>query len=115
MSIIERALAKAKHEDRAAVEDAEGLAHRPAGDVGAGSPANDGPTDAAFAVKPAPTGPALAAGVERASEHPLALAIVEAAKARSLAIPDVRDFDSPTGRGALGDVCLLYTSPSPRD
>ena len=29
MSIIERALAKAKHEDRAAVEDAEGLAHQP--------------------------------------------------------------------------------------
>ena len=28
MSIIERALAKAKHEDRAAVEDAEGLAHQ---------------------------------------------------------------------------------------
>ena len=65
MSIIERALAKAKHEDRAAVEDAEGLAHQPAGDVGAGSPANVGPTDAAFAGKPAPTGPALAAGVER--------------------------------------------------
>ena len=29
MSIIERALAKAKQQDRAAVEDAEGLAHRP--------------------------------------------------------------------------------------
>jgi peptide/nickel transport system ATP-binding protein len=29
MSIIERALAKAKQEDRAAVEDAEGLAHQP--------------------------------------------------------------------------------------
>ena len=28
MSIIERALAKAKHEDRAAVEDAEGFAHQ---------------------------------------------------------------------------------------
>ena len=28
MSIIERALAKAKQQDRAAVEDAEGLVHR---------------------------------------------------------------------------------------
>ncbi|MHB8787264.1 MAG: ABC transporter ATP-binding protein [Thauera sp.] len=80
MSIIERALAKAKQQDRAAVEDAEGLAHQPQapmpedgapagvrestapppdssapGVVGAGLPANVGPTDAAFAGKPAPT------------------------------------------------------------
>jgi Cu+-exporting ATPase len=46
----------------------------------------------------------LAAAIERASEHPLALAIVEAAKERSLALPDVNEFDSPTGRGALGTV-----------
>jgi len=46
----------------------------------------------------------LAAGVERASEHPLALAIVEAATARSLPIPDVTDFDSPVGRGVIGTV-----------
>jgi len=46
----------------------------------------------------------LAAAVERASEHPLALAIVEAAKARQLDLPEVVDFDSPTGRGALGTV-----------
>ena len=46
----------------------------------------------------------LAAAVERASEHPLALAIVEAAKARQLDLPEVDDFDSPTGRGALGTV-----------
>jgi Cu+-exporting ATPase len=46
----------------------------------------------------------LAASVERASEHPLALAIVEAAKQRSLAPPGVNEFDSPTGRGALGTV-----------
>jgi Cu+-exporting ATPase len=45
-----------------------------------------------------------AAAVERPSEHPLALAIVEAAKARGIAVPDVTDFDSPTGRGALGIV-----------
>ncbi|WOF44976.1 copper-translocating P-type ATPase [Sphingopyxis indica] len=46
----------------------------------------------------------LAAAVERASEHPLARAIVEAAGARKIAIPEVTDFDSPTGKGALGTV-----------
>ena len=46
----------------------------------------------------------LAAGVERASEHPLALAIVAAAEARGITIPDVTNFDSPTGKGALGTV-----------
>jgi len=46
----------------------------------------------------------LAAGVERASEHPLALAIVTAAEEKKLALPEVRDFDSPTGKGAKGIV-----------
>ncbi len=46
----------------------------------------------------------LAAGVEQASEHPLAAAIVEAAKARTIAIPAVENFDSPTGKGAQGAV-----------
>ena len=46
----------------------------------------------------------LAAGVERASEHPLALAIVAAATERGLPIPEVVDFDSPVGRGVLGTV-----------
>jgi Cu+-exporting ATPase len=46
----------------------------------------------------------LAASVERASEHPLALAIVAAAEARGLALAAVEDFDSPTGRGAMGRV-----------
>ena len=46
----------------------------------------------------------LAAGVERVSEHPLALAIVAAATSRQIAIPEVTDFDSPTGKGALGTV-----------
>ena len=46
----------------------------------------------------------LAAGVERASEHPLALAIVAVAQERKLALPQVIDFDSPTGRGAVGTV-----------
>jgi Cu+-exporting ATPase len=46
----------------------------------------------------------LAAGVERLSEHPLALAIVQAAEARGLALPAASDFDSPTGKGAMGTV-----------
>ena len=46
----------------------------------------------------------LAAGVERASEHPLAQAIVSAAQDRGLTIPDVTDFDSPVGRGVVGIV-----------
>ena len=46
----------------------------------------------------------LAAGVESASEHPLGRAVVEAANAAGLTIPEVTDFDSPTGKGALGTV-----------
>jgi P-type Cu+ transporter len=46
----------------------------------------------------------LAASVERASEHPLAAAIVKAANERNLALTDVQDFDSPVGKGALGTV-----------
>jgi Cu+-exporting ATPase len=46
----------------------------------------------------------LAASVERASEHPLAAAIVRAAEERGLPIAVVTDFDSPTGRGAVGTV-----------
>jgi Cu+-exporting ATPase len=46
----------------------------------------------------------LAAGVERASEHPLALAIVEAAEGKGVHLAEVTDFDSPVGKGALGTV-----------
>lgn len=46
----------------------------------------------------------LAASVERASEHPLANAIVRAAEARGIALAPVRGFDSPTGKGAVGTV-----------
>ncbi|MDI1267388.1 MAG: heavy metal translocating P-type ATPase [bacterium] len=46
----------------------------------------------------------LAASVERSSEHPLADAIVRAAKERNLALVDVADFDSPTGKGVTGKV-----------
>jgi Cu+-exporting ATPase len=46
----------------------------------------------------------LAASVERASEHPLASAIVAAATARDIELADVSDFDSPTGKGVVGKV-----------
>ena len=46
----------------------------------------------------------LAASVERASEHPLAAAIVRAAEQRNIATAPVTEFDSPTGKGALGVV-----------
>ncbi len=44
------------------------------------------------------------AAVEQASEHPLAAAIVKAAKERKLEIPKVMGFDSPSGKGAIGMV-----------
>jgi Cu+-exporting ATPase len=46
----------------------------------------------------------LAASVERASEHPLADAIVRAAKERSLDLSKVDEFDAPTGKGTTGKV-----------
>jgi Cu+-exporting ATPase len=46
----------------------------------------------------------VAASVERASEHPLGQAIVRAAEAKGLDLAPVVNFDSPTGRGALGEV-----------
>jgi P-type Cu+ transporter len=45
-----------------------------------------------------------AAAVERASEHPLAAAIVSAAHDRSVPLPDVREFHSITGKGVSGKV-----------
>ena len=46
----------------------------------------------------------LAASVERASEHPLADAIVRSAKEKDLKVSKVEEFDSPTGKGATGKV-----------
>jgi len=46
----------------------------------------------------------LAASLERSSEHPLAAAIVEAARARTLTLADAGDFDAPTGKGVIGTV-----------
>jgi Cu+-exporting ATPase len=44
------------------------------------------------------------ASVERASEHPLAAAIVADAQERKLALSPVEDFDSPVGKGVVGKV-----------
>ncbi|MDF3822887.1 copper-translocating P-type ATPase [Leptospira sp. 96542] len=44
------------------------------------------------------------ASVERASEHPLALAIVAGAQARQWPLLPVTDFDSPLGKGVVGTV-----------
>ena len=46
----------------------------------------------------------LAASLENRSEHPLAQAIVEAAKARGISMAEATDFDSPTGKGVIGVV-----------
>ena len=46
----------------------------------------------------------LAASVERGSEHPLAQAILNAAKERALALGEVSGFASPSGKGASGTV-----------
>ena len=57
----------------------------------------------------------LAAGLERASEHPLAAAIVAAAEQRGLSAASVSDFQSETGRGVRGAVegrdVVLGTAP----
>jgi P-type Cu+ transporter len=45
-----------------------------------------------------------AASVERASEHPLAAAIVRAAVDRNIATAEVCDFDAPAGKGVTGTV-----------
>jgi len=44
------------------------------------------------------------ASVERASEHPLAMAIVMDAQERKLTLSPVTDFDSPVGKGVVGTV-----------
>ncbi|MGD9649153.1 MAG: copper-translocating P-type ATPase [Dongiaceae bacterium] len=45
-----------------------------------------------------------AASLEQPSEHPLAHAVVMAAKEKGLTIAKVEDFDSPTGKGVVGKV-----------
>jgi Cu+-exporting ATPase len=47
---------------------------------------------------------ALAAALEKSSEHPLARAIVDGAVARGATVPSAEDFQSVTGRGVTGTV-----------
>ena len=47
---------------------------------------------------------AYAASLERGSEHPLAHAIVKAAENRKVAIPEVKNFQSVTGAGVVGEI-----------
>jgi P-type Cu+ transporter len=46
----------------------------------------------------------LAASLERASEHPLAAAVVRAGAERNLVFGKVDDFDSPAGKGVTGTI-----------
>ena len=46
----------------------------------------------------------LAASLERASEHPLAAAVVRAASNRGITLAEPSEFDSPVGKGVLGVV-----------
>jgi len=46
----------------------------------------------------------LAASLERASEHPLAAAVVQAARDRGISLVPVQDFESITGKGVRGIV-----------
>lgn len=45
-----------------------------------------------------------AASIEHQSEHPLATAIVMAAKEKQLSLGRVEDFEAPTGKGVIGKV-----------
>ncbi|MAS87246.1 MAG: copper-translocating P-type ATPase [Micavibrio sp.] len=46
----------------------------------------------------------LAASLEQGSEHPLAHAIVMAAKSKKLKLVEASNFDSPTGKGVIGKI-----------
>lgn len=46
----------------------------------------------------------LAAALERSSEHPLASAIVDKARELELDLPEAADFESPNGKGVVGQV-----------
>jgi Cu+-exporting ATPase len=46
----------------------------------------------------------LAASLERGSEHPIATAILAAARERKVELAPITDFDSPSGKGVVGKV-----------
>lgn len=58
---------------------------------------------------------AWAAALEANSEHPLAHAVVEAAKARALGLPPVEDFNSVTGAGVSGRIQSQIVRVGKRD
>lgn len=45
-----------------------------------------------------------AGGLEKGSEHPLAHAILDKAKAMKITLPDAENFDSPNGKGVTGKI-----------
>ncbi|MFT2018214.1 HAD-IC family P-type ATPase [Streptomyces sp. 796.1] len=69
----------------------------------AGAEAEAAPTGPA-GVSPADAALALAAAAEQPSEHPLARAVVAAARARGLALEPAHDFDSAPGSGVRAQV-----------
>ncbi len=52
----------------------------------------------------------LAASLEASSEHPLAHAIITAAKEKKLSLMSVIDFNAPSGKGVVGKVKDLYVA-----
>ncbi len=52
----------------------------------------------------------VAASLERASEHPLAVAIVQAALERSLPLAEAAEFDSPVGKGVTGRIDARFVA-----
>ena len=55
-----------------------------------------------------------AASLERASEHPLASAIVAGAEAQGIAIPQPQEFESAAGKGVRGSVDSLHVAAGNR-
>lgn len=51
---------------------------------------------------------ACAAGIERYSEHPLARAVVDAARAETVALHDAENFRAVVGKGAMADCVVCY-------
>jgi len=70
----------------------------------AGSGTTEGIRQAASSPDPAADLLRVVAALEQASEHPLGVAIVEAAQLNNLALPPVSRFESVTGQGVGGEV-----------
>src|SRR5206468_6886603 len=74
--------------------------------VGTAGIVGDAPAAAREVVVPQAESEALhlAASLEQASEHPLAAAIVKAARERSLTLSKVQDFRAEPAKGILGSI-----------